>query len=115
MTTWALHAPCLTCHESGDCSSWTIFRGPPYAWSYQRVSSSGMGRLPRKPRKYNGGRLAEGLGDFFLMRIEEGESLCRFAYLPAFLALRRSSGWRSRFRIRKLLGVTSTSSSGPRY
>src|SRR5205085_2595554 len=39
----------------------------------------------------------------------------REGYLTDLRALRRSSGLRSRLRIRRLFGVTSTSSSGPIY
>src|SRR5262249_49866278 len=73
------------------------------------------GATTAKAEKVQRWTLGRGFRGFLLDAHRRGESVCRFAYLAAFLALRRSSGWRSRFRIRKLFGVTSTSSSGPIY
>src|SRR5215467_3193060 len=66
--------------------------------------------------KERGGRLAEGFGAFFRILM----SLLVLVvfpldYFPVLRALRRSSGFNSRFRMRRLLGVVSTSSSGPIY
>ena len=65
MTTWAVQGPWEACQDSGAPSSIRIANGPPYSMSYQVLSSDGCGAAPRYPMKYNGGRLADGLGPFF--------------------------------------------------
>ena len=58
-----------------------------------------------------------GFGIFSEFSCSPHVRLCALSpdYLALFFAFRRSSGFSSRFRRRRCLGVTSTSSSGPMY